>query len=125
MWDDWMEMQYLIPVLIRFKSCFLSRFLPPEVRLLKRLEVLDVSGNYLSHLPASLGELKDSLLELNADRNQLKSDAFDTIVKLRRLRTLGLACNPLDNLPVGLHTALSHLTTLRVGVVDAPGGGPT
>ena len=99
-------------------------FLPPEVRLLRRLEVLDVSGNCLSHLPASLGELKDSLLELNADRNELKSDVFDTIIKLRRLRTLGLGCNLLDSLPVGLHTALPHLTALRVGAADSPEVGP-
>ena len=48
-WDDWMEMQYLIPVLIHLTSCFLAFQGPPRVQPLRILSLLSYDGFVRAH----------------------------------------------------------------------------
>jgi Leucine-rich repeat (LRR) protein len=79
---------------------------------LQRLQLLDVSGNLLEHLPSWL---PPSLTELNASGNCLASLPVDMLSRLsRRLVVLQLAHNQLPGLPLHL-TCLTALRLLSVG----------
>ena len=74
---------------------------------LKKLQVLNLSGNSLNKLPDSIGHLIN-LKELYLDCISLKT-LPNTISKLHNLEVLSLSDNPFSELP----TKMKHLTNLK------------
>lgn len=67
---------------------------PPQIRKLQHLELLDLSGNALAVLPPELG-MMTSLKELYVFDNHLSTIPHE-LGSLHQLRTLGIEGNPLD-----------------------------
>ncbi|CCL99643.1 uncharacterized protein FIBRA_01663 [Fibroporia radiculosa] len=68
--------------------------IPPEIAKLRHLELLDLSGNSLLHIPTELGMLT-SLKELYLFDNQLTTLPPE-LGTLHQLQTLGIEGNPLE-----------------------------
>lgn len=66
----------------------------------RRLRLLNLEENRLTRLPSKIGKLRQ-LTELSVTRNQIVLTAGDVgqLKQLTRLRTLGMASNPLGRLP--------------------------
>jgi Leucine-rich repeat (LRR) protein len=70
----------------------LTGALPGEIRHLKSLKVLDVSGNAMTGVPAEVGQLED-LETLDLSDNKLTGLPLE-LGNLKRLKTLDLSGNP-------------------------------
>lgn len=80
---------------------------------LKNLTFLDLSGNKIKILPASLGNLTN-LRVMNLQGNEV-NEFPNTFTKLAKLETLNVYDNPLNNLP----TDLSNLVNLKsLGIAE-------
>ena len=90
----------------------LITMLPTEIGEFKKLKILDLTKNGLTHLPESICTLTD-LTELNLGENQLK-ELPASIGKLVNLTTLNLSSNKLKDLPESFFH-LPKLTTLDLG----------
>jgi Leucine-rich repeat (LRR) protein len=113
--SDLPTMFYLMKRLI---SCNLSNnrisFLSDDLSNWQSLQLLNLSTNFLSFLPSSIGLLKGSLQFLLLDHNQLK-ELPTTIYQLIKLQQLTLQFNEIEqapyllySLPSLLHVDLSH-----------------
>lgn len=75
----------------------------------KKIENLDLSGNYFSGgIPPTIGELPE-LVELNLNRNNLSGKIPDEICLCKKLVTLDLSCNQLNG---EIPSSLSDLPVL-------------
>ncbi|KIY62013.1 hypothetical protein CYLTODRAFT_384144 [Cylindrobasidium torrendii FP15055 ss-10] len=68
--------------------------IPPQIAQLRHLELLDISGNHLTHLPPELG-MVTSLKELYLFDNNISTIPAQWGT-LHQLQTLGIEGNPLD-----------------------------
>jgi len=96
--------------------------LPASIGLLKELKHLDLSGNELQLVPTSLGELS-SLQTLNLNCNKLTS--LPSLEHLASLSRLDVSHNQLNELPEGIyelehlaeiHASNNHITAISANV---------
>ncbi|KAF8670266.1 hypothetical protein HU200_050800 [Digitaria exilis] len=83
--------------------------LPNSIGCLSKLKVLNVSGNLLHELPATIEECR-ALEELNANFNELTKLPDTLGFELHGLRRLSVNSNKLAYLP----SSTSHMTSLRL-----------
>ncbi len=81
-------------------SARLSR-IDPALGVCKHLESLDLRGNQLEMLPASIGQLQ-SLQTLNVESNRLLARLPDSLCDLNKLRNLSLGHTSISELPANI-----------------------
>ena len=84
---------------IQIRSCQLHSTKPTDFIFLKKLQILDLSGNRLTTFPAGL---PSSLVRLTLNMNQINVTQPTAFLNLTKLKSLEINYNKLQRVPVNL-----------------------
>ncbi|VDK86146.1 unnamed protein product [Litomosoides sigmodontis] len=111
LWDDNLN-QFRHLRVLRLVNCAIPAI--SHSLKLHTLEVLDLRGNRIQHLPVSVFSGVSSIRELNLARNSLSALPTGTFTYLKNLQTLSLAYNNITSVTVNLLRGLRNLKSLHL-----------